>query len=140
LANGIDYASTVKLSREKYGKNKASRKNEYVKNMPDVHDILIDAEKQQFGCEMDRLKMTKQERGTLRSIQADALPTGHRLYRAGLRPAPICLACEREKDDSLEHAFWGCCNERVVARKKELVEKHGEEILKNFLSAYACTA
>ena len=55
--------------------------------------------------------------------------TGHRLFKAGLRPAPMCLACEREKDDTLEHGPWGCMHPRVAERRKELIEKYGAKAL-----------
>ena len=126
---GIDYEATVKIGREKYGKNKAGQDKEYVKSHPDVEDILLDEGRQKFGCETDRLKLTREERGALRSIQAGAVPTGHRLWKAGLRPAPMCLTCEKEKDDTIEHALWGCGNERIQARKKELTDKYGERTI-----------
>ena len=85
----------------------------------------MDGTTQKIGCEEDRLKLTREERGTLRSIQAGALPTGHRLFKAGLRVAPMCLACEKEEDDVLEHSLWECKNERIKARRDELIEKHG---------------
>ena len=39
------------------------------------------------------------------------------------------LGVRSGKNDTLEHALWGCQNERIVARRKELVERFGAKAI-----------
>ena len=54
--NGIEYGSTVALMRAKYTRPKATEENNWVKQRPEIEDILIDEKTQQFGCAHDRKK------------------------------------------------------------------------------------
>jgi len=128
---GIDYEATVKLSREKYGRQKAKKENGYILVRPNMEDVLADHKTQRYACEGDRYKLSKEKRGILRSIQSGSIMTGHRLFRAGLRPTAVCLTCETALDDTLEHAFWGCENNDVKQLREELEDKYGKERLRN---------
>ena len=46
IEHGIDYEATTKIARERYGKSKAKEKQGYVKNRPEIEDILIDCKTQ----------------------------------------------------------------------------------------------
>jgi hypothetical protein len=107
---GIDYGSTMEVYRAKYSKPKPKAEDNWTLKYPPPEYILVNAEKQEFGCTQKRYILSSTERGMLRSIQTGGVPTGHRLRAAFPKEYPnaFCLNCKKEKDDTTEHAFWDC--------------------------------
>ena len=100
----------MEIYRAKYAKSKLSAENNWTLEFPPPQYILVNAEKQEFGTNSKRNVLSNPERGLFRSIQTGGVPTGHSLNKAIPKECPnaFCLNCKKEKNDTLEHAFWDC--------------------------------
>ena len=81
----IDYASTVQMMRAKKTKKRIGKVAEPCQN-PSIDEP--------GGQEsQERFQLNPNQRGCMKSILGGAVPTGERLFKAGLRKTALCPFC-----------------------------------------------
>ena len=116
--SNIDYASTVQMMRAKKTKKRKGTVAEHVQN-PRVDDP--------GGQEIqDSFLLSPNQRGCM-TILGGAVPTGERLFKAGLRKTVLCPFCLTGERESTRHLWWECpateeCRKEVMKEitKEEL--------------------
>ena len=94
----IEYASTVQMMRAK--KLREEKLQNLSKN-PSVDEP--------GGQEnQDSFLLSPNQRGCMRSILGGAVPTGERLFKAGLRRTALCPFCLKGEIETTKHLWWEC--------------------------------
>ena len=56
----------------------------------------------------DSFQLSPKQRVCTRSILGGAVPTGERLFKAGLRKTALCLFCLTGQRETTKHLWWEC--------------------------------